>query len=321
MNDPKDQPIDIEEQRVWLAEHKRATALSWKQLAGRVGVNHSTLSLWVGNNYNAPGDKIAEAVFRYRQTLKTQAALKAETPEIPSYFPTQTGTRLLDTLSWAQRGRMAACALSPGLGKTMAAEHYKACNANVFMMTSTPSSGSLVGMMNSALVALGRPSNVHLFRTHGLAKMIVDIVKDLGNPLLIVDEAQHLDERSIDEMRSWHDATGLGIAFLGNARLLQTLEGGSRSIARAQLFSRLSMKWVQTHAFSADVEAMLDAWRLRDEKVCAYVHTIAQKPGGLRGATFALELAHMIAAAAGEELAVSHVQHAWEQLSMRVIAA
>ncbi len=42
MNDPKDQPIDVEEQKAWLIEHKNSIhGLSWNQLADRIGVNRS----------------------------------------------------------------------------------------------------------------------------------------------------------------------------------------------------------------------------------------------------------------------------------------
>lgn len=321
MNDPKDQPIDIEEQRRWLAEHKAATGLSWKQISGRVGISHSSLSLWVGNNYNAPGDKMASAVFKYRQTLAAQAALKGETPEIPSYFETETSARIIAMLNWAQRGRVVAAAMSPGLGKTVTADHYAACNANVFKVTATPATASLTSMMTAVLRAIGGAAAVTSHLSHILSQSIQDRVRDLGNPLLIVDEAQHLCAAAIEQIRSWHDSTNLGVALLGNAGLLQTLEGGTRSVSRAQLFSRISMRDVRLHPFSADIEAMLDAWRITDEAVTAYVHTIAMKPGGLRGATFALELAHMIAAASHEELAVGHVQDAWAQLSTRPVAA
>jgi DNA transposition AAA+ family ATPase len=321
MNDPGAQPIDIEEQRGWLLEHKKATGLSWKQLSSRTGINHSTLSLWTGNNYNAPGDKLAEAVFRYRQTLAAQAALKGETPDIPSYYETETSARIIALLNWAQRGRVIAAALAPGLGKTVTADYYRACNANVFKVTATPATASLTSMMSDVLRALGSPAAIHSNQSHVVSQAIQDRVRDLGNPLLIVDEAQHLAERSIEQIRSWHDSTNLGVALLGNAGLLQTLEGGTRSVARAQLFSRISMKDVRTSPFSADIEAMLEAWRITDAKVSAYVHTIAMKPGGLRGATFALELAHMIAASGREELSVDHVQDAWAQLSTRPVAA
>lgn len=319
MNDPKDQPIDIEEQRNWLREHKRDTGATWKQLGSRTGISESTLSLFVGNHYNAPGDKIAMAIFRYRQTLAQQAALKGELPEIPSYFETETSTQLLYLLGWAQRGRVVAGALSPGCSKTITAEHYRACNANVFMITASPGTKSLTGMMNAVLRELGMNSVGS--GAQGISRLILDKVRDMGNPLLIFDEAQHLSDVSIEEIRSWHDATGVGVALLGNAGLLQSLEGGTRSISKAQLFSRISLKLVRTHPLTADVEAMLDAWRITDEKVSRFVHDIAQRPGGLRGATFALELAHMIAANVGDELAASHVQDAWAQLSTRAVAA
>lgn len=321
MNDPKNLPIDVEEQRRWLAEHKATTGLSWKLIGGRVGQSHSSLSLWVGNNYNAPGDRMAEAVFRYRQTLASQAALRVETPEIPTYFQTETSDRIIMMLKWAQRGRIIAAAMSPGLGKTLTAEYYQACNSNVFKVTAEPATASLTSMLTAVLRAIGGSAAVTSHLAHILSQAIKDRVRDLGNPLLIVDEAQHLAPASIEQIRSWHDATGLGVALLGNAGLLQTLEGGTRSIARAQLFSRISMRDVRTQPSTADIEAMLDAWRIHDEKVASFVHTIAMKPGGLRGATFALELAHMIAAAGQAELSVSHVQDAWAQLSTRPVAA
>ncbi|MBN9504952.1 MAG: AAA family ATPase [Altererythrobacter sp.] len=321
MNDPKDQPIDIEEQRQWLNEHKASLgpSCSWKVLAGRLSMKTSTLSLFAGGNYNAPGDKIAEAIFRYRQTLSVQAALIGEIPEIPPYFETDTSKQILYALGWAQRGRMAAVAASPGLGKTCSAEHYRACNTNVFLFTASPVSASLTGMLNEVLRAIGVPAVSGT--PQAISRMIRDRVCDLGLPLLVVDEAQHLTERGLDELRSVHDDTGLGIALLGNAGLLQTLEGGSRSISRAQLFSRISLKMPLLRPFTSDVEALLDAWRITDPQIAELVHAIAQQPGALREATFTLEMAHMIAAAGKEELAVSHVQDAWAQRTARGVAA
>lgn len=319
MNDPSAQPIDIDEQREWVIEHKRITGLSWKQLAQRLNVNHSSLGLFSGNNYNAPGDKLAEAIFRYRQMLTVQASIKADLPDIPSYFETETSGRLLYLLGWAQRGRMTVAAMSPGLGKTITAEHYKACNSNVFVMTASPSTAGVIAMIHAVLRELGVTHP--MYRAHEASMQVVKRVRDMAKPLLIVDEAQHLGEKALEQLRSWHDHTGLGIALLGNAGLLQTLEGGSRSISRAQLFSRISFKLLRIHPLAADIEAMLDAWRITDEEISKLVHAIAMKPGGLRGATFALELAYMIALSTREELSVSHVQDAWAQLSTRPVAA
>jgi DNA transposition AAA+ family ATPase len=319
MNDPSTQPIDVEEQRLWLIEHKNSTGLAWKQLGGRLGVNPTSLSLWAGGNYNAPGSKFAEAVFRHRQMLASQASIKVDLPDIPNYFETETSQRLIYLLSWAQRGRMAAAAMSPGLGKTITAEHYKACNSNVFIITVQPATSSVLGMMSAVARAIGI---THPFsRKHDVSHLIAKALGSMGNPLLIVDEAQHAKFETLDQLRSWHDAVGVGVALLGNAGLLQTLEGQSRSVSHAQLFSRISFKLSRLHPLAEDIEAMLEAWRITDPKVSEFVKAIAGKPGGLRGATFTLELAHMIAASTGEDLAVTHLQDAWTQLSTRPVAA
>lgn len=319
MNDPSEQPIDIEEQRRWMLEHKESTGFTWKQLSGRVGIPNSTLGLFCGNNYNAPGEWIAEAVFRYRQMLTAQASIKAELPEIPTYFNTPTSLELIRLLTGAQRGRMNAAAMSPGLGKTITAKHYGACNSNVFVVTASPAEARLLPATHAVLRALGIPNA--MFRSHEASAQVIKRVRDMGNPLLIVDEAQHLSIEAIEQIRSWHDVAGLGIAFLGNAGLLQKLEGGSRSISHAQLFSRLSLKMLRIKPLSGDIDAMLDAWRITDPKMCAFVHEIAMKPGALRGATFTIELAHMIAVSTGEDFAINHLQDAWAQLSSRPVAA
>lgn len=319
MNDPKDQPIDVAEQRDWLNEHKKDLGLSWKQLGSRTGVAFSSLSLFAGNKYNAPGDKIAEAIFRYRQTLTAQAALKIEMPTIPSFYETETSRQLVYLLSWAHRGRIVVAALSPGLSKTMTAEHYQACNVNSFLVTCSPTIGNIVALQHEIMARLGNPSLSG--QPHTISRAIRQRFADLTNPLLIIDEAQHLTEKSLDELRSWHDNTGVGIALFGNAGLLQRLEGQRRSIDRAQLFSRISQRIVRVKPLREDVEALIEAWEIANPDVEVLVHQIAQTPGALRQTSFVLEMATMLARAENNDLLVNHVQDAWAQLSSRAVAA
>lgn len=321
MNDPKDQPIDVAEQRAWLNEHKKDTGLSWKQLSSRTGVSHSTVSLFAGNNYNAPGDNIAKAIFRYRQTLVAQAAMKIELPEIPGFFETQTSRDLVYMISWAHRGRVSASALSPGLSKTMTARHYEACNSNVFLVTCSPTLANIVALQHEIMEKLGNPSLQGL--PHTISRAIRTRLRNITYPLLIVDEAQHLTEKSLDELRSWHDdpTINLGIALLGNAGLMHKLEGQRRAIDRAQLFSRISQKMLRVKPLREDVEALIEAWSISNPEVETLVHQIAQTPGALRETTFVLETAHMLAASERSELALNHVQDAWVQRSSRAVAA
>lgn len=321
MNDPKNQPIDIEEQRAWIVEHKRDTGLSWEKLASRLGpdINKTSLSLFAGAKYNAPEDRFAEAVFRFRQTLASQAAIRAEGPEIPGYFPTETSTQLIRLLQYAQRGRITVGALAAGISKSTAAEHFRACNANVFLVTVFPSTSGIYGMLRSVLQQLGEPNASG--SPEVLSNRVMARVRSLHNPLLVFDEAQHLTVRAIEEIRGWYDITGVGISLLGNKSLLQQLEGGNRSDAFAQIFSRVSLRLVRLQPLSGDIEALLEAWRITDEKICEEIHRIAKLPGALRSATWTLELAHMLASGGREDLSVGHVQDAWAQLSSRSVAA
>lgn len=317
MHDPKSQPIDIDEQREWLKEHKDDTGLSWTDLSGRIGIAKSTLSLFVHNKYGAPGDTIAAAVYRYRQTLASQAAINLKSVEIPEYFPTETSGDLINLLQWAQRGRIVLGALGPGLSKTITSRYYQACNTNVFLTTISPATAGIRSMQHAVLIALGdRSASGNM---EALSKAVKDRVRHLNKPLLILDEAQHLTVASIEEIRHWHDETGLGIALFGNETVQQRLDGGNRSAAFAQIFSRVSMKLVRSKPLTGDVEAMLDAWNIHDEKVAKEIHRIAQLPGALRGVTFTLELASMLALSANEDLSIGHVQDAWTQLSRRTI--
>jgi DNA transposition AAA+ family ATPase len=321
MNDPKEQPIDIEEQRAWLNEYKRDTGQSWAQIASRLGERFktSTLSLFAGGNYNAPGEWIAEGVFRLRQTLATLAALRTEGPEIPAYFPTETSGQIVRLLQYAQRGRITVGALAAGISKSTTAHHYQACNANVFLVHLAPSTSGIYGMQRAVLKALGVAGATGT--PEALSSQIMDRVGNLKNPRLVFDEAQHLTVKAIEEIRSWHDETGVGICFLGNKSLLRQLEGGNRSDAFAQIFSRISLRLVRLAPLASDVDALLEAWRIHDEKVAQEIHAIASRPGALRSATWTLELAHMLATGGKEELTVNHVQDAWAQLSSRSVAA
>ena len=76
---------------------------------------------------------------------------------------------------------------------------------------------------------------------------------------------------------------------------------------------------VVTYRDLDDVDKMLDAWGIMDPAIAREIHRIAQLPGALRGATFTLELANMLAIAEHADLDVKHVTDAWAQLSRRTV--
>ena len=256
---------------------------------------------------------------RFRQLLATQAQIEVEAPEIPGYFKTETGQQLEHILGYAQRGRVVVAAMGAGLGKSTTARQFAACYPHVFIATMAPSSAGVNNMQQEVLEALGDAGANGT--PQRLSRRIKDRVKGMAKPLLILDEAQHLSEKSIEEIRSWHDAIGVGIALFGNESVLQRLEGGARRAAFAQLFSRVSMRVTRSQPLRGDIDALAAAWRIEDDRLIDYIRKIAMLPGALRNATFALELAVMIAGSEGQQLNVGHLQDAWAQLSSRPVAA
>tara|TARA_R110000822_G_scaffold11931_1_gene43205 strand:- start:82 stop:582 length:501 start_codon:yes stop_codon:yes gene_type:complete len=143
MINPDAQPIDVDDMRDWLIEHRHSTGLSYNQLSKLTGIHASTLSVFKGNNYKGDNDKIARELFRYRQSLSNQKKLTITAPEVPTYFETATSKELMTLLTTAHRGRLTFCAGGPGIGKTETAKEYRERAAQVWLVTVLPSMNSI----------------------------------------------------------------------------------------------------------------------------------------------------------------------------------
>lgn len=314
---------EVEKERRWLIAHKTELGISWPAMASRLDakIKHSTLSVWVGGKYQGPDDRFVEAIRRYRHSLTSRTRIEVNLPTAPHFYETETSRRLTTILEWGKRGRIVYAALGAGLGKTRTAKRFRELNSNVFMVTAAPSCSGINSLQKEVLDAFG--VKVQTGTSQILSRRIIDFIDGAPDSLLIIDEAQHLTHNAIEEVRSWHDKSttdempGVGIALFGNERVQQTIDGGARSAAFAQLFSRAAMSLTRSKPFDADIEAMLDAWSIEGEQVRKEVGRIARMPGALRGATHVLELAHMLALVDETALTLRHVQDAWAQLSKR----
>jgi hypothetical protein len=308
----------IEEQRSWLILYKEENNVPWSQLAKRTGIPQGTISNFGGpNGYN--GKKIssempiAEKVERFRLSLAQQADLDAEVPEVPDFFATETTEQLERMLGFAQRGKMVIAALEAGCSKTTAAQRYADLYPNVFYVEVPRSAGAPNNLFKLILAALGvRDASGGTF---DMSRQICEQLSKASKPLLIIDEAQHLTEAALDEVRNWNDTTGVGIAFFGNVGILQKFS------RYAQLFSRLSLKLQRRCPLPADVDAMADAWLITNPQVRAELQSICARLGGLRNGTNALQLARMIATAERADLSLDHLRGAWSELDVRLVAA
>ncbi len=320
MNDPQALPIDIQEQQKWLAEHKAVNNFSWTTLSQKIGIPYGTLSQFPTGAYKGKLLPIAEAVYRYRQLLAAQAEIAIEMPEPPAFFATPTTRQITTMLTIAQRGRMVVIAGGPGTSKSKTCHHYQASVSNVWIATMKPSTGAIATMQYKVMEALGVEEEKRKGTPISLTTRIEALIRNTGG-LLILDEAQHIGEKGLEEIRSWHDSTGIGIALVGNEDVLTRLTLGNRKDAFARLASRIAQRMIFRGPRDTDALALADAWDIEAEDQRGFIVATARQPGGLRTCTMMLETAWMLAASENAPPGLTHMQDAWTHLSTRQLAA
>lgn len=309
MHNPENIVVDIGEQREWLRAHKDAKGLSYSQLALQMGMKAGTISQFVLGIYPGRNDLLAEKVFKFRQLLSSQADRAVGLIEAPDYFETPTSSRIHSLLIVAHMGRITVGATGPGTGKTIAAREYAASVSNVWFATMRQTTKSVNAMVIEVLRAVGVAAK------GGWGSQLSQLVADsVGGRrgLLIIDEANHLSWEALEEIRAWHDATGVGVCLLGNEELLMRIQGGPRRDAFARLNSRIAQSHIQNLPIEGDVEAFCDAWQIVEPAQRALLTRIALTPGagGLRECKQIIEQASLLAGQDDQPLSLGHLKEA-----------
>ncbi|MDE0880702.1 MAG: AAA family ATPase [Sphingomonas bacterium] len=309
MNNPDNMPVDVEEQREWVLAEKSQRGISWAALGELAGVPGGTLSTFGTGNYGGNNERVAKLIYRYRQLLASQAERTHGLVIAPSFFETPTSRRLRALLIVAHMGRITVGATGPGTGKTITLKEYQASVANCWVATMKPSTETPFAMMKQILRALNM--TVAGGGKDQLSQLIADRVRGRRG-LLVIDEANHLSLKAIEELRSIHDDTDVGLAMFGNEELLMRIRGGVRSDAFARLNSRIAQSHIQNLPLEEDVEAFCDAWALNDAGMRAMLVRVALTPGagGLRECRQIVEQASMLANDEGRPLNLSDLRDA-----------
>lgn len=294
-----------------LIENERG--YSQARIAREVGISATTLSQWMSGTYAGDNDGVEAKIGRWVDKLQAARATAIAMPAAPDYVETPSAARVLMALRYAQlAGDIAIAYGGAGLGKTTAIREHARRAPNVWHATMTPASSGVVTCLEEIADAV----NANTAAGGGAAKLhraICRRVADTGG-LLVIDEAQHLSVAALDQIRSIHDATGIGIALVGNEAVYARMTGGNRAAYLDRLFSRIGKKVRLIRATVDDVRALVAAWGIDDARSLGILRDIASKPGGLRGLTKTLRLATMHAAGEGQPVASAHITTAWREL-------
>lgn len=318
MNNPDNVAVDVKEERAWLKARKQSLGLSWSAIEKESGIPSGTLSLFASDSYAGNNENVAVKIFRYRQKVELQAERAVGLPELPPFIATPTAMRIRGLLVLAQRGGITVAATGPGTSKTMTMDDYRASVANVWVATMKPTTKTLAAMTTEVLRAIG--GEVKNGWVRQMSAQVQSLVIGKGG-LIVIDEANHLDFESIEEIRAWHDLTGVGICLLGNEELIATIRGGARGHAFSRLNSRITASHLQDLPQREDIDMYLDAWGVTEETMRHLLMQVGRTPGngGLREIRQLLECACMYAHDDGQALSMRYVHEAIASRSTRVI--
>lgn len=268
--------------------------ISQAKAAPMMGLSQTALSQYRRSMYDN-GDIPAlesklEEFFRTHQ--EQEAATERAIPYRPvqDYIPTSISEDVCKLIRYCQIEKgMVIIHGDAGIGKTKGAEKFVRENpaASVYIQA-TPSIGTLGNLLKIIARALKVPEC-----RNKLDLMLAIREKLEGtNKVIIIDEAQHLQLRALEEIRAWADPNpitgqpGVGIALIGNTEVYTRMVG-KQEARFAQLFSRIRMnRYYSTHKVTDDdVKALFP--KLADdgqEKELTFLHGICRSKWGIRGA-------------------------------------
>lgn len=311
-------PVDVEDIRDWANGYKAMHNLSWSKFGDLVGMPGGTLQPFCKGNYMGDNDRLARALFKFRQSEQSRSERLAGIPTDPGYFQTPTSDRIQGLLALAASGEITAGGFASGLGKTVTAQDFLGRVNPAWMVTMDVATARTNGMIRLVEKTIGSHS-ARSWPSAISAEIIFFLRK--RRALLIVDEANHLEYRALEQLRAWHDATGVGICLLGNPELIARIEKGRESDVLARLNSRIIKRVTQMMPDEGDVVAFCDAWQLSDPAIRKLLLDVALRPGSgaLRECRQIIKNASMAASEDGGKLELAHVRWAVEDRAVRIV--
>jgi DNA transposition AAA+ family ATPase len=294
-----------------------ALDLTRTKAAKRFDMPAPTFSMWLDGNYGGNWPQQTARIEKGLQQIRDQREQATTAIKAPGFIMTPTAREVADTLTYAQTApEMVIITLGAGMGKTIAARHFAHTRANAFCVTMRPRTSSMHSMLAEIAVALG----VLERNPAWLDRSIGEKLKRNGRQtLLMVDEAQNLGDQAINQLRYFLDEYECGIALLGNQEIFARFGKSDTREGFGQIHRRIGKRLHRLHPQAADIEAIIDAWRIIDPEQRKLLAVIGKKAGALGQIDKTLKLANIIASGANEALSADHIRSAWSNRAAEML--
>lgn len=277
-----------------LRSYMADSGISQSKLAPKIGISVTQLSQYLNSKYDngdvTKTESKLEEFFRIQQEQQASTEKAMPYRPIQDYIPTSISEDVCKLIRYCQIEKgMAIIYGDAGVGKTKGAEKFVRENpsASVYIQAS-PSTGTLGNFLRVLAAALKVPE------TRSQLSFIRAIREKLEgtNKVIIIDEAQHLQLRTLDEIKNWTEPnymlrqSGIGIALIGNTKVYTRMVG-KQEADFGQLFSRVRLRgWYPTEKVTKeDVEKLFT--KLAEDgrkKELTFLYGICQSKWGIRGA-------------------------------------
>ncbi|MEX2617281.1 MAG: AAA family ATPase [Alphaproteobacteria bacterium] len=157
---------------------------------------------------------------------------------------------------------------APGVGKTTTLRWYREQNPNTRYCLMNPAVASMSAALQLICKALTGYSPQRAAEIHHVMCNATEWQQ--GPELLIIDEAQHLNDLTLDSLRCVNDETGLPIVFAGNHTLRNRYNNTKRA-SFAQFTSRIGPKLFLDESTYSDIAALARHHGVTDRKAVAFL--------------------------------------------------
>lgn len=289
------------------------------EVARRCGIPDGTFSQVLSGKYLGVLANQLAIISRWIEATEESASMVASIPVSPEFSPRlRIAQEILETLTWAQLcPDLVMITVGAGMGKTAACEHFTRTRPHVYHATMYESAASVHGMLTELAAELEVQQN----NPAKLARAIgAKLARTGAGTLLIVDEAQHLTDGAVNQLRYFCDVHKCGVAIVGNEEVYRRFKDKTEGRSYAQIKRRIGKTLRRPTPYPADVKAYIASWGIADPDCVRFLLGVGMKDGALGQVEKTAKMATMLAIGDGEALALKHLQAAWKNRDVEDIA-